>query len=97
MTLREYIETILEEREKALRLTAINLEHRLDSLNALRNEVLSDRSQFISKGVYDQSHQDLIRRIDRVEAMQAKIVGVGIVLVVLSGVVGTIIAHLLKW
>jgi hypothetical protein len=93
--LREYIERLLDEREKALVLTAKNLEHRLDSLNALRQEVLSDRERFLSKAAYVEAHCALQKRFDMVEKMQARMVGVGISVMVLTAILSAVLTHIL--
>ncbi len=49
--LKELILTILSEREKTSELTAHNLELRLENLNELREQVLSDRTRYLSKDV----------------------------------------------
>lgn len=92
--LREYIERILDEREKAVRLTAANLEARLDHLNELRSEVLKDRNQFLSKAVYDQMHDALTQRVGRLENSQSRLMGVGIAIVAGAGFMGAILNHL---
>lgn len=90
--LREYIEKILDEREKALRLTAANLEHRLEVLNALRNDVIKDREQFFTKT----SAETLLERIEKIETMQSRMIGVAVALMALSALIGAVASHLFK-
>jgi phosphoenolpyruvate-protein kinase (PTS system EI component) len=94
--LKEYIEAILNEREKALKLTAHSLEQRLEHLNALRDQVLNDRSQFVNQDVYKEMHEALIGRVDKLEATISKIIGVGSALIVVSGLIGAFITHIFK-
>jgi len=91
---REFLERIIEEREKALRTVASNLEQRLNHLNALREDVIRDRQLFLPKAVYDQMHGDIVRRVESVERFQAKLVGIGIMVVIVSGFIGAIVSHI---
>lgn len=90
--LREYIEKILDEREKALRLTAANLEHRLETLNALRGDVVKDREMFFTKT----SAETLVKRIEKIEGTQGRMIGVAIALMAFSALIGAIASHLFK-
>ncbi len=90
--LREYIEKILDEREKALRLTAANLEHRLEVLNDLRNDVLKDRELFFTKSSAD----GLVERLEKIESTQGRMIGVAIALMALSALIGAVASHLFK-
>lgn len=90
--LREYIEKILDEREKALRLTAANLEHRLENLNALRGDVIKDREMFFTKT----SAETIIERIEKIENTQGRMIGVAIALMAFSALIGAVASHLFK-
>ena len=59
--LREFVERIQEERDKALQIAAKHVEYRLTNLGG---------------------------RMDRMEKVQSKMIGIGSVLVVVSGLVG---------
>lgn len=83
------LESLLDEREKMLRLTAENLDKRLTLLNELRADVLT-------KSEYVRAHEAVIERMEKVEKMQSRMVGIGIVLIALSGLIGLIISHFLK-
>lgn len=100
IALRDFIVAILDEREKAMLVAASSLERRLEALNNLRSEVMKDRDMFLKKDVYDQMHAELVRRVDKVENVTSRIVGIGATLVVVAGIVGAVIgaviAHLLK-
>lgn len=90
--LREYIEKILDEREKTLRLTAANLEHRLENLNALRQDVIRDREMFFTKTSAD----NIIERIEKIESTQGRMIGVAIALMAFSALIGAVVSHLFK-
>lgn len=83
------LESLLEEREKMLNLTAENLDKRLCLLNELRSDVLT-------KSEYIRAHEAMVERMEKVEKMQSRMVGIGIVLIALSGLIGLIISHFLK-
>ena len=94
--LKEYIEKIFEEKEKAINLLALNLEYRLDSLNALRTALEKDRNLFVTKEVYEKGHEFLTTQISTVQSSQSKIIGGAVVLAGICGFIGAIISHLLK-
>lgn len=97
VTLREFIERIMDEREKSVHNLASSMEHRLSALNELRADVVKDREQYITKAVYDEKHTALYDRLIKVENFQSRMLGVGTMLVILSAVLGSLVAHLLKW
>jgi len=92
---REFLERIIAEREKALQTVAGNLEQRLNHLNALREDVIRDRQLFMTKAVYDQMHGDLARRVEIIERFQSRMVGIGIMVVLLSGFIGAVLSHMM--
>lgn len=94
VSLKEFVERIFDERERALQLVAENLERRLDTLNALRADVLKDREQFLTKSVYDEMHSSLTHRVTKMESFQSRMIGAGILLMALSGIVGAVVEHL---
>ncbi len=94
--LKELILTILSEREKTSELTAHNLELRLQNLNELREQVLSDRTRYLDSAVYNQMHKALDARVSKVENAQSRLIGVGATLIILSGAVGAVIGHFWK-
>ena len=87
VTLREYLEQIAEEREKAHlvvhemdRRSVIEaqrtIEKRLELLNELRETVIADRSQFLRLDVFDQKHNSLEERVrlhERQAATQSEV------------------------
>ena len=90
--LEKYIERILEERKDTLILTAQRLEERLSHLNALREELLRDRSTYVPREVYNV----LVNRVNAIERCQAKTAGIGLVILAASGFVGALIMWLVK-
>ena len=63
VTLREYIEMILSEREKhsqlALELASVEIERRLKDLNQLREDVVKDRGLFVKSDNYELKIKEL--------------------------------------
>ena len=98
VSLREYIERILaghDEKHRAeqqeLNRAQDELERRLAELNQLRDEVLTDRQRFITREVHEAKHKELQTQIDDLKRSRAVLVGVGLVMVPLSGLVGAAI------
>ena len=89
---------IVDLRETRSSSTAIlnNVEHRMETLNALRGEVLKDREMYLDKALYSQMHQALMDRVTKLESQQARMTGVGVAMVALSGLIGIVISHLLS-
>lgn len=48
VTLKEFVITILDEREKQLHMTRSDLERRLESMNELRNQLTDERGSFVT-------------------------------------------------
>jgi hypothetical protein len=67
VSLRDYIERILDERDKAVQVAYRNLEQRLDKLNELRSEVQQDRGQFLRNDVYQERHDQLRQSVSDLE------------------------------
>jgi predicted nuclease with TOPRIM domain len=98
VSLREYIEKILEEREKAnlaqllaakeqLNATADALQHRLTTMNEFRSQILEERSLYVRREYL----QTLSDRLDKLEKWQANVTGrqliFGGAIIVLSGLI----------
>ncbi|OIO19435.1 MAG: hypothetical protein AUJ54_06605 [Ignavibacteria bacterium CG1_02_37_35] len=90
VSLKEYVEKIFDEKEKSysshldserrvVDKAMENLERRLDALNNLRQEVLSDRSEYLTKAEYAADHKTVGIKIDN----HSKLIyiGLGMVLV----------------
>ena len=95
--LREFIERVLTERDNALGLARQNLAIQIEHLNKLREDVLT-------KTEYNRAHEALLvkidegigRRLTTCEMFQSKMVGIGIVSVIVAGVLGGLVGHILK-
>jgi len=102
VTLREYIEAIIGERDRALQaafraqqdalnLATRNLELRLEKLNELRTEVTQDRANFLTRDRYDSQHAALQDRVALLENFRGKALGFGALVSLLSAVGGALI------
>ena len=102
VTLREYIEAIMSERDRALtaaftaqqsalNLATRNLELRLEKLNELREEVTRDRSNFITRDRYDDAHEALENKVAVLESFKGKALGFGALVSLLSAVGGALV------
>lgn len=87
ITLRQYLEKILELQQLALTKEARVLDARLEHLNELRGNV-------VTKGEYTTGHQVLDLRISQLEKWQSKLIGIGLMLVLASGIAGGLIAKI---
>jgi hypothetical protein len=67
VSLREYIERIFDERDKAVQVAWRTMEMRLDKLNELRAEVTADRGQFLRTDVYEERHETLRKAVSGIE------------------------------
>jgi hypothetical protein len=103
--LKEYVERLLDEHQKrenqrhdqeakAQCLMTKNLEYRLEHLNELRDQVMQDRSQFVTVDKYESQHENLSKRVDVVTASINRYYGIAIAISFISGVVGGIIVKL---
>jgi hypothetical protein len=84
-----------EMQDNALLLATKDLEARLDKLNALRAEVLQDRSRYITLESYEARHSPVEARIKALELWQSKILGAGLAVAIVGGVSGSLVAKLL--
>ena len=102
VTLREYIEAIMSERDRALtaafmaqqsalNLATKNLELRLEKLNELRQEVTQDRANFITRDKYEDAHDALENRVGILENFRGKALGFGALVSLLSAVGGALV------
>lgn len=96
ISVKDYIERIFSEREAARSEAAKVLQVHLDNLNHWREETLRERDKLVDKEFYLSQHATLISRIEKVEARQSRLIGVGIALVAGAGVVGAFLSHILK-
>ena len=56
VSLREYVEMIFSEREKAMQRAQETIDARLEHLNQLRDDVIKDRAVYMERSVYGPSH-----------------------------------------
>lgn len=102
VSLREYVERIFQERQSALALAFQGqkeamvvrervLEDRLAKLNELREEVTRDRGIYISREIVDQRLGVLDMKLRVLDKRLAWLFGVGSLLLIIVGFLGTII------
>ena len=65
--LKEYIERIIDERDKAVQVAYRNMEQRIERLNELRAEVQEDRGQFLRLDSYAEQHEALEKTVTELE------------------------------
>ena len=105
VTLREYIEAIMSERDRALtaafnsqqaalQLATKNLELRLEKLNELRQEVTQDRSSYQTRDRAEADGDAMSRRLGDLESFRGKALGFGALLALISGAVGAVVQKL---
>jgi hypothetical protein len=104
VSLKEYIERVFDEKEKALQLAfraqqealalaSRTLELRLEKLNELRQEVTSDRGNYVTKDQYETRSEAQNQRFQRLENFNSRVLGFGAAIGILAGIVGGIIGH----
>jgi hypothetical protein len=102
VTLREYIEAIMSERDRALtaaftaqqaalNLATKNLELRLEKLNELRDEVTQDRQNYQTRDKAETVEDGLNNRLSSLESFRGKALGFGALVSLLSAVGGALI------
>jgi len=102
VTLREYIEAIMSERDRALTaaftaqqsalsLATRNLELRLEKLNELRQEVTQDRSSYMTRDRAEAEADAINTRVAALESFRGKALGFGALVSLLSAVGGALV------
>jgi len=102
VTLREYIEAIMSERDRALtaafnsqqaalNLATKNLELRLEKLNELRQEVTQDRASYMTRDRAEATEDATNQRISALEGFRGKALGFGALVSLLSAVGGALV------
>lgn len=84
-----------EMREDALGLANKNMEMRLDKLNELRNEVVTDRSRYVVNERCEMKEESSDSRISRLERWQSQMYGIAIGIGIVAGVSGGVITKLI--
>lgn len=69
------------------------LDKRLDEMNQFRAQIDKERTEYMTRQLYEDRHASLIERMNRMETWQSKLVGVGMGLMVLSGILGAVIVR----
>lgn len=106
VSLREYIERIIDERSKAhdqrhydeaqaIDQARAAVDLRLEKLNELRSEVLQDRGQFVRRDVYDNDKKGRDLRLQRLESWQARASGAAVILTLIAGLIGAAVMRAL--
>jgi len=94
----DHIEKIMDQRfelrDHALSIANKNMELRLDKLNELRNEVVQDRSRYMTTERFEMQHKTIEDRLTKLEMWQSKIIGISIGIGLIAGLAGVIIAKL---
>lgn len=86
ISVREFIERILSEREKQREIAAEVLKRDVEHLNRLRETMLT-------KDEYIKGHEQVIYRIEKLEGAQAKMIGAA---AVVGALIGALINHFWK-
>jgi hypothetical protein len=87
--------TILAEREKADDAWKTGVSDRVDHLNQLRTDVITDRSQFVRTGQFDAELKAVNLRLSAVESWKSKATGAAVVLTLFAGAVGAAVMRVL--
>ena len=89
--LKEYIERIIDERDKAVQVAYRSMEGRLDRLNELRNEVTEDRARFLTRERFETEHAVVEARVNSLESWRGKALGFGALLALISAAIGALL------
>ena len=104
--LREYIETIIAEKDRALQaafiaqqnaltLAAKNLELRLEKLNEMRQEVTQDRASYQTRDRAEAMFDAVEARLGALENWRSRATGAAVVLGLFAGAIGAVITKTL--
>ena len=93
ISVREFIERVLAEREKALVLFGQTLQERLNHMNARDERAIEERKRFLDADVYRVQHQALTEQVASLRSLLMWMMGCGAALVALAGVFGWTIGH----
>lgn len=77
---------IHELEQDALKLQANENERRLEGLNQLRQDVLTDRGQFVRRELFDAERSARNLLVDRVGSLEGRFLGIGISAMALSAI-----------
>lgn len=104
VSLRDFVERIFEEKQKALELAfkaqqealalaSRTLELRLEKLNELRQEVTQDRGNYVTKDKFDAAIETRDNRLKVLEDWRSRAIGFGAAVALLGGLAGGIAAR----
>ena len=107
VSLKEYIERVFDEKEKALQLAfraqqealalaSRTLELRLEKLNELRQEVTQDRGNYVTKDKFESTLEARDTRIKVLEDWRNRALGFGTAIAVIAGIVGGVADRVLR-
>lgn len=88
VSLREHLETVMRERERAIEIAAKELARRLDVLNHAHEASITDRTQFVKKETADAERDVMNKRVAALELAAANMAGRLWALGIAAGVVG---------
>lgn len=77
--------------DKALGLAYSDIADKLEKMNKLRDEVIEDRTQYITKAEHEAMRKGDSDRITALEKWQNKLLGIAIVLAAISAFIGSLI------
>jgi septum formation topological specificity factor MinE len=95
-SLEEILNQRFEMQSQALLLQNKNFEDRLNKLNELRQEVVEDRSKYVTYDRYDIQHKMLEDRIKLLEMWQSRMYGIAIGMAIIGGISGGLLTELFK-
>jgi len=104
--LKEYVERVLDEKDKALQLAfraqqealalaSRTLELRLEKLNELRQEVTQDRGNYVTKDKFDAAQEAWNARLKILEDWRSRAIGFGAAIAAAAGIAGGVAARLI--
>jgi len=94
--LREYIEALIAERDKAVTEAMRQMEQRLQGLNELRSDVVKDRNLLLTRERFDTEHGGLEARVNSLENWRGKALGFGTLLAFLAAAVGALLQSVIS-
>ena len=92
--LRQYIEALIAERDKAVKEAMRQMEIRLQGLNELRADVVKDRGLLMTRERYDTEHGALEDRVSGLENWRGKAALVMGAVATIAGLVGAALMRL---
>jgi len=95
--LRDYVDLKNIAASRAIDLSHVDLERRLEAMNEFREQLVQERGTYVAEAVYSVKHEELERRLRGLEAISANTAGrfwaVGVVATLMSTVLGFLIRY----